>query len=113
MAVGPGLGRSRATQEAVRGLLAAYHGRAVVDADGLFALGTGEVLAGLTGALLAQGLEPFDAARLGAWVHGRAGSLATGDLSPVSVAAGDVADHLSAAFRELLADRPGSRGARR
>jgi hypothetical protein len=64
--------------------------------------GTGDVLTGLTGALLCQGLDPFDAARLGAWVHGRAGAIAAGDLSPVSVAAGDVADHLPAAFRELL-----------
>ncbi len=61
------------------------------------------MLTGLTGALLAQRLEPFDAARLGAWVHGRAGSLAVADLSPVSVAAGDVAEHLPGAFRELLA----------
>ncbi len=44
IAIGPGLGRSQATQEAVRGLLAAYRGAAVVDADGLFALGAGEPL---------------------------------------------------------------------
>jgi hydroxyethylthiazole kinase-like uncharacterized protein yjeF len=176
--VGPGLGRADGTQKVVRGLLAAYRGPAVVDADGLFALGTGgplaerraptlitphagefarlapdaegtrldqaadraarwgatvllkgdntvvadpdgrlavnptgvpslatggtgDVLTGLVGALLAQGLDPFDAARLGAWVHGRAGALAAGTLGPVSVAAGDVAEHLPAAFREL------------
>jgi NAD(P)H-hydrate epimerase len=64
--------------------------------------GTGDVLTGLVGALLAQGLEPFDAARLGAWVHGRSGALAARQLGPVSVAAGDVAEHLPAAFEELL-----------
>ena len=37
--------------------------------------GTGDVLAGLVGALLASGLDPFDAARAAAWVHGRAGDL--------------------------------------
>jgi len=179
VALGPGLGRSAATGEAVRALLDRYRGALVVDADGLFALGTGEpvagregatlltphegefarlsptaegtrlhraadrarawgatvllkgnhtvvaepdgrlavnptgvpvlasggtgdVLTGLTGALLAQGLSSFDAARLGAWVHGRAGALAAAALGPVSVAAGDVAAHLPAAFVELL-----------
>ena len=38
--------------------------------------GTGDVLSGLIGALAAQGLMPFDAARLGAWLHGVAGELA-------------------------------------
>jgi hydroxyethylthiazole kinase-like uncharacterized protein yjeF len=35
--------------------------------------GTGDVLAGLIGALLAQGLSPLDAASAGAWIHGEAG----------------------------------------
>ena len=35
--------------------------------------GTGDVLAGTIGALLAQGLEPFAAARLGVYLHGAAG----------------------------------------
>lgn len=35
--------------------------------------GTGDVLSGLIGALLARGLPPADAAQLGVWVHGRAG----------------------------------------
>ena len=186
VALGPGLGRSAATGEAVRALLGRYQGAAVVDADGLFAVGTGQpvagrrgatvltphegefarlapsaegtrmhraadrarawgatvllkgnhtvvaeadgrlavnptgvpalasggtgdVLTGLTGALLAQGLSGFDAARLGAWVHGRAGALATAALGPVSVAAGDVAAHLPAAFVELLSHAEGRR----
>ncbi|MCB9666027.1 MAG: NAD(P)H-hydrate dehydratase [Alphaproteobacteria bacterium] len=37
--------------------------------------GTGDVLTGVIGALLAQGVDPWDAARLGAWVHGLAGDL--------------------------------------
>ena len=35
--------------------------------------GTGDVLAGLITGLRAQGLEAYDAARLGAWVHAQAG----------------------------------------
>jgi ADP-dependent NAD(P)H-hydrate dehydratase / NAD(P)H-hydrate epimerase len=38
--------------------------------------GTGDVLAGLIGALLAGGLRPREAARAAAWVHGRAGDIA-------------------------------------
>jgi NAD(P)H-hydrate epimerase len=38
--------------------------------------GTGDVLAGAIGALLAQGLAPVDAARVGSWVHGEAGTRA-------------------------------------
>jgi NAD(P)H-hydrate epimerase len=39
--------------------------------------GTGDVLAGIIGALLAQGVEPFHAAASGAWIHGYAASLFT------------------------------------
>ncbi len=37
--------------------------------------GTGDVLSGIIGALLAQGLAAFEAAAAGAWIHGRAGRL--------------------------------------
>ncbi len=37
--------------------------------------GTGDVLAGIIGALLAMHLDPFEAAAMGAWVHGRAAML--------------------------------------
>ena len=64
---------------------------------GLASGGTGDVLAGVVGALLAQQLHPLAAARLGAYLHGLAG-----DLGPaVGGLAGEVAARLPAAWSEL------------
>jgi len=65
--------------------------------------GSGDVLTGVVGALLARGLAPFDAAVLGAWVHGRAGDRAAADLGQTALTAADLPEYLSAAFRELEA----------
>lgn len=46
--------------------------------------GSGDVLAGLCGALLAGGLDPFDAGSVGAWLHGLAGRLAADGGATVS-----------------------------
>jgi len=55
--------------------------------------GTGDVLAGLIVGLRAQGLDAYEAALAGAWIHGQAGLLAAEDLgSNASVLAGDVLD---------------------
>ncbi|MDY0088243.1 MAG: NAD(P)H-hydrate dehydratase [Coriobacteriia bacterium] len=63
--------------------------------------GTGDVLAGMVGALLAQGLEGFEAAALGTYLHGRAGGHASEALSQLAVIAEDVLVYLPAAIREL------------
>jgi NAD(P)H-hydrate repair Nnr-like enzyme with NAD(P)H-hydrate dehydratase domain len=60
--------------------------------------GAGDVLAGLIGALLAGGLDPFDAASVGSWVHGAAATLASGG-GPI--VAGDVARAIPHAVRDL------------
>ena len=54
--------------------------------------GTGDVLAGLCGALLAGGLGPFDAARVAAWVHGAAGDLVAARLGQRGLLAGDLGE---------------------
>lgn len=61
--------------------------------------GTGDVLTGIIAALLAQGMSPFEAACLGAHVHGLAGDLAAERFGQVSLIASDLIDHLGEAFR--------------
>jgi NAD(P)H-hydrate epimerase len=46
-------------------------------------------------------LTPFDAARLGVYVHGLAGDLATQELGQVSLIASDLLDYLPRAFQAL------------
>lgn len=63
--------------------------------------GTGDVLGGLLAGLLAQGLKPFDAARLAVYVHGAAGDLAAWSNSQPAMTACDLVDGLGKAFREV------------
>jgi ADP-dependent NAD(P)H-hydrate dehydratase / NAD(P)H-hydrate epimerase len=67
---------------------------------GLATGGTGDVLAGLTGALLAGGLPPFDAARAAAHVHGRAGDLAARRLGMRGLLAGDLGEAIGQVWAE-------------
>ncbi|MCF6469795.1 NAD(P)H-hydrate dehydratase [Nonomuraea sp. MG754425] len=60
--------------------------------------GTGDVLSGVAGALLAQGLSCYDAAACGAYLHGVAGRLAA-DGAPLTAA--DVAGAIPAAIRAV------------
>ena len=64
--------------------------------------GTGDVLAGILGGLLAQGLVPFDAARLGGYVHGLSGDLAAKEKGETSLIAGDLLKYLPAAFKKVV-----------
>jgi NAD(P)H-hydrate epimerase len=65
--------------------------------------GMGDVLTGVCAALMAQKLSPFDAARVGAWVCGRAAEIAifNGGESEQSLLPRDVLTNLGRAFREL------------
>ncbi|HUF77983.1 MAG TPA: NAD(P)H-hydrate dehydratase [Thermoanaerobaculia bacterium] len=63
--------------------------------------GSGDVLTGMIGALLAQGYEALEAALLAVHLHGLAGDLAAAALGEISLAAGDLVEHLPAAFRAL------------
>jgi NAD(P)H-hydrate epimerase len=64
--------------------------------------GTGDVLAGLIVGLRAQGLEAYEAAVAGAWIHAQAGLYAADDLgTTTSVLAGDVLDSISDVLSDL------------
>ncbi|WP_418060142.1 NAD(P)H-hydrate dehydratase [Pimelobacter simplex] len=74
-------------------------GRARVTTTGtpwLATAGAGDVLGGLIGTLLAAGLDPFDAASAGSWLHGAAATLAAQD-GPI------VASDVAATLPDLLA----------
>jgi hydroxyethylthiazole kinase-like uncharacterized protein yjeF len=78
-------------------VIAAPDGRAVVNTHAtpfLATAGTGDVLAGILGGLLAQGLDAFDAACAGAWMHGDAG---------LRAGPGMTAEDLDGTLREVLA----------
>ncbi|MDR2672314.1 MAG: NAD(P)H-hydrate dehydratase [Coriobacteriales bacterium] len=64
--------------------------------------GTGDVLSGIIGALLAQRLLPFEAAQTGVELHSRAGSLAAEHVGEHSVIATDVIDALPGAFKQFV-----------
>ncbi|MDO9543293.1 MAG: NAD(P)H-hydrate dehydratase [Kiritimatiellia bacterium] len=68
---------------------------------GMSAGGMGDVLAGLLGGLLAQGMKPFDAARAAVYLHGRAGDLAAAQSTEQTLIARDLITSFPHAFREI------------
>lgn len=66
--------------------------------SGMATGGTGDVLTGLVAALLAGGMTAFEAARLGAYLHGLAGDLAATELSQPGLMASDLPDWLARAW---------------
>jgi hydroxyethylthiazole kinase-like uncharacterized protein yjeF len=82
-------------------LVARPDGRVRVTTSGvpwLAVAGAGDVLSGVIGSLLAAGLDPFDAASAGSWLHGAAATLASGG-GPVT--AGAVAEAVPGVVRDL------------
>ncbi len=66
--------------------------------DGLATGGSGDVLAGVIGSLLAQGLSPTDAAVCGVYIHGAAADMAAATHSRTALLPSDVIDTLCALF---------------
>jgi len=68
---------------------------------GMATAGSGDVLTGVIAAQLAAGLQPREAASLGAALHGISGYLAAQNLSSYSLIARDIIDYLPKAYRSL------------
>lgn len=71
---------------------------------GMASGGQGDVLSGVIGGLLAQGVESLNASLLGSWLCGRAAgyALSHGGASHSSLIASDVIENLGLAFREIV-----------
>ena len=91
-----------------RTVIAAPDGQAYVNPTGnpgMACGGMGDVLTGLVAGFLAQGLEPLEAAILGAFVHGLAADIAVDRMeSEPSLTAGAVLEHVADAFRHLAGE---------
>lgn len=79
--------------------------RNVTGTRGLGTAGSGDVLAGIIGSLLAQGLEVLPATLWGVYLHGRAGEAAARDLGDDGMIARDVIERLPAALRDAREER--------
>lgn len=87
-----------------RTIIADPSGKAVINPTGNVGMatgGTGDVLAGIVGGLLAQGLSSFHAAACGTYVHGAAGDVACRRLGAAGMIAGDVLRSVPEALKLL------------
>ena len=76
-----------------RSVIASFNGKIIVNTTGnvgMATAGSGDVLAGMIAAFLAQGIDPFEAARWGVYYHGKAGDWAMRRMGKVSLMATDL-----------------------
>jgi hydroxyethylthiazole kinase-like uncharacterized protein yjeF len=91
-----------------RTLIATPDGKIFINptgSPGMATGGTGDVLAGMVAAWLAQLLDAEAACRLATYLHGAAGELADADAGELSMTATDLAEHIGDAILELTARR--------
>jgi len=65
---------------------------------GMATAGSGDVLTGMITAFLGQGMDPFDAAKYGAYYHGKAGDLAAHSQGKLGMIAEDIISHLKESY---------------
>ena len=68
---------------------------------GMATAGVGDVLTGMIASFIGQGIEPFGAAKLGAYLHGRAGDLAMREKGEISLIATDLLGKLPTVLKKL------------
>ncbi len=69
--------------------------------SGMATAGSGDVLAGMIGGLLAQGMSGFDATQVGVYLHSLAGARAAMKVSPRGMIASDIIQSIPFAYKEL------------
>lgn len=69
--------------------------------SGMSTAGSGDVLAGIIGGFLAQGLSPLDASLLGTWLHGYSGDLYRNKHNEETLTATSLIDFMGLAFNQL------------
>jgi NAD(P)H-hydrate epimerase len=88
-----------------RTLIATPDGRLRINLTGnpgMAAGGMGDVLTGMIGGFLVQGMEPYDAASFGVWLHGAAGDRAARTRGPLGFLASEIMHSLPCLFREMM-----------
>lgn len=68
---------------------------------GMASGGVGDVLTGIIASLVGQKIDPFDASKVGVYIHGLAGDLARDEKSEMSVVASDIINKLPQAFKKV------------
>ena len=84
-------------------IIASPEGRVMINRTGNSGMatgGSGDVLAGMTGSLLAQGANPFAAAAAAIYLHGLAGDIAAEKLGRISMLPTDLINEISQAYRK-------------
>ena len=72
----------------------------ITDSPSLAVAGSGDVLSGIIGAMLAQGMKPEDACCIAVYLHGRAGQLVAETIGEVSSKAGDIIAYIPTVFNQ-------------
>lgn len=84
-------------------IIASPNGRVMINNTGNSGMatgGSGDVLAGMTASLLAQGASAFDSSASAVYLHGLAGDIACEKFGKISMLPTDIIDCISLAFRE-------------
>jgi NAD(P)H-hydrate epimerase len=70
--------------------------------EGMATGGTGDVLAGMLGGFISQGLDPLQASKAGVYLHGLAGDLAADQKGTRGMIAGDLIECIPLAIQKIL-----------
>jgi ADP-dependent NAD(P)H-hydrate dehydratase / NAD(P)H-hydrate epimerase len=94
-------------------IVASFNGNIYINKTGnpgMATAGSGDVLTGIIASFLAQGLNAFEAAKTGVYLHGVAGDLAVKEKTQISLIASDIIDKIPNAIKKMGVCRRSSVG---